>query len=93
VATMSNEKKMSNAMQTGMGNLDFDPALVALDYMQRNSNMQNRMMDLILTFLGRWATDYTSGSTTEGEIMHKLGETSHIMLSALTATQGGRHSE
>lgn len=91
MVAMSDEKKLSIAMKRGLGMIGFEPSLVVLDYMRENSNMQNRMMDLIMGFLSTWAAHYEAGTTREGEIMHRLGETSATMLASLTAVSGGRH--
>lgn len=91
MATMSEEKKMSNAMQRCMDRLSFNPALVVVDYMRRNENMQNRMMDLIMAFLSTWAANYRAGVTREGEIMHRLGEMSDKMLGSLFDASKGKH--
>lgn len=90
MATMSDEKKMSIAMKKGMDRLSFEPALVVLDYMRENSNMQMRMMDLIMTFLNAWADNYRAGVTREGQPMHRLGEMAIAMLDAASAPQTGR---
>lgn len=80
----SEERKLAIAMQRGMDRLSFEPALVLLQFDQYNSNMQNRMMDLIMGFLNMWADKYTAGVTREGEIMHRLGEMSVAMLGAVS---------
>lgn len=89
--SISEEKKLSQAMQKCMDRLSFDPALVILDFGMRNSNMQNRMMDLIMGFLHQWAHEYKEGLTRPGEIMHRLGEMSDTMLGSLTAEANGAH--
>jgi len=92
MATMSDEKRMSTAMRKCMDRLSFEPALVILDFMRDDENVQNRMMDLIMGFLSTWASNYNEGMTRNGEIMHRLGEMSTIMLASLTAESTGRHA-
>lgn len=91
MATVSDEKRMSQAMQKCMDRLSFNPALVVLDYYRRDENMQNRMFDLIMAFLNRYAAAYNDGDTRPGEIMHRIGEMSVTMLGSLTAEGAGKH--
>lgn len=84
MAAMSEEQKMGAAMRRGMDRLSFEPFLVILEYNRGDSNLQNRMMDLIMGFLNLWADKYKSGITREGEIMHRLGEMSVVMLDAVS---------
>lgn len=88
---MSAEKKLSQAMQNGLGQIDFEPAMVVLDYDRRNSDMQSRMMDLIMGFLSNWQARYRAGIFRPGEKMYRIGEMSDIMLSALHCDSTGRH--
>lgn len=88
---MSDEKRMSQAMQKGLGQIDFEPAIVVMDYDQRNSDMQNRLMDLIMVFLNNWQSKYRSGYFRPGEKMHRIGEMADTMLGALHSESTGRH--
>jgi len=92
MASVSDEKRLSDALQKGLDHLSLSPALVVMDFMRRDTNMQSRMMDLVMSFLNTWSERYSSGMYREGEGMHRIGEQASIMLGALNATSGGKHA-
>ena len=88
---MSDEKRMSKALQKGLDMVSFDPNLVIIDFSLRNTNMQMRMMDLILSFIDYWAARYVEGSYDDNPDMQRTGRMAHDMLCALSTP--GRHAK